>query len=374
MADKKEARHAYLEVKDKLLDSIWQENLEVGDKLPTITEIAKKYSVCRETAIRSVSELVEQGILYSKRRTGITVRALPPRKDVKRKTILSIFTRGPLSLPQQLQMAISESLPGWCIFQTQISSAESNNYADDFLDSFINNHKYEVYLLVSVNPKVKAYFQRKKLPCILIGELEEGIDLPNVAHDEYERSYQATRYLLQQGYPEIVFIQYKRKRPGDERRAAAIIAAINENQTDTEVQKPAILSIDSTNKPEGEKIIARFLSEAQFPIGVISCSDYVTCWLLQKAHKMGIDIPSQLGIITNGFTDLPTHSYPMVTSMKPDSARIGFEVVKMLLRITSGYDSGPLHVVIPYEPPYVVPRQTTMNVTESEKNLISLKM
>jgi len=359
-------KHAYLEIKDRLLDTIRQENLVVGDKLPTITEIADRYSVCRATAIRAVKALANDGVVSSRRRVGITVNALPPRKNVKHKSILTIVTRD-WHLQQQISDAILECLPGWSIFQTHIGGSISNNYSEDFLDDFISKHQYEAYLLWSVNKEIKSYFQKRKLPCIVIGDLENGIDLPNITFDEYERYYQATRYLLQQGYPDIVFIQFERKRPGDYLHEAGVRAALSENLVRDGICKPLVLSLDSNNEKEGKKILQRFLSETQFPVGVVSSWDNMTCWLLQIAHEMGVDIPRQLGIITTGVTDLPVHTVPQVTSLRWDKTRSGFEIGKMLIRMARGYDLTPRHVLIPYEPPYVITRQTTKEVIDKGK-------
>ena len=352
-------KHIYLQVKDRLRDEILDRNLKVGDKLPTISEIATRYKVGRDTAIKAIGELVREGVLESRRRAGITVRSIPLRQNAKRKSILAIVGRGPLFISDAMRDAIWESLPGWRLFQTRINSAESNGYCEKALYEFIGNNQYEAYLLSSVNPKLKQYFYKKNLPCMVVGGLEDGIDLPNMAFDEYERYYQATRYLLRQGYPNIAFIQRKEKNPGDYQREVAVCAAYSEASPNKGIRKPVVLSIDELEKAEGEKILEEFLSGAQFPFGVVSGSDYVSCWLLQTALRMGVSVPGRLGIITSGTTDMPSHTHPQLTSLRPDQTRLGFAMGRMLMQITSGYSPEPRHVCLPYESPYVVQRQTT---------------
>ena len=352
-------KHIYLQVKERLWKEILDRNLEVGDKLPTISEIAARYNVGRDTAIKAVKELVQEGIVESRRRAGITVRNVPQRQHVKRKSILAIVRGGPLFISDDMRDAIWESLPGWRLFQTRINGAESKGYSNKTLDDFISHNQYEVYLLISVNPKLKEYFYKKNLPCIVVGGLEEDIDLPNVAFDEYERYYQATRHLLQQGYPNIAFIQRKVKSPGDYQREVAVCAAYSETSPNKGIKKPLVLSISELEKAEGENILEEFISDAQFPLGVVSGSDYVSCWLLQTASRMGVSIPDQLGIITSGITNMPTNTHPQLTSLRPDHTKIGFAMGKMLMQITGEYSPEPRHVCLPYEPPYVIQRETT---------------
>lgn len=357
------SKHAFAEVRDRLRADIRRRNMSVGDRMPTVSQLAKEYNVSRNTVIRAVTELVNEGVLESRRRVGITVRSISFRIGVKKKSLLAISKYGPVHVSKKMSDAIIESLPGWRMFHTEISGAESNDYCEEFLDEFINNNQYEVYLLNSVNSKLKRYFQKRQLPCVVVGDLSEGIDLPNVAFDEYERYYQATSYLLQKGYPNIAFIQFARKNPGDYRRETAVCAAYSEAQCHDEIKKPVLLDVDDSDRQKAELVLDNFIREALFPVGVVSGSDTATCWLLQKAHDIGIEIPGQLGIVTSGITDLPTHTYPQITSLKPDQTRLGFAVGGMLTRILAGYGPEPRHLIIPYHPPYIIERQTTEEPT-----------
>ena len=92
------SQHAFAEVRDRLRDDIRRRNMSVGDRMPTISQIAKKYDVSRNTAIRAVTELVNEGVLESRRRVGITVRSVSASAayGVKTKSILAIARHGPL--------------------------------------------------------------------------------------------------------------------------------------------------------------------------------------------------------------------------------------------------------------------------------------
>lgn len=361
------SKHAFAEVRDRLRDDIRRRNMRVGDRMPTVSQIAKEYNVSRNTAIRAVTELVKEGVLESRRKVGITVRSISPFSGpgVKQKSILSIARYGPLFVSKTVSKAITEILPGWRIFHTEIGGAESGDYSDRFLDDFIDNNRYEAYLLFSVHHKLKQYFQKRQLPCVVIGGEEQGIDLPNVYTDEYVRYFEAVRFLLQKGYPHIAFIQFDKRRLGDIQREAAVCAAYSESNNGDEIVKPLVLSIDETDKAGTEELFCRFLRETEFPIGVVSCSDHAACWLLQKAQEVGIAIPEQLGIVTSGVSDLPEHTCPQITSLGKYHTQLGFAVGKMLWQIIGGYGPEPRHVLLPEGPPYIHERQTTTEVAMS---------
>ena len=350
--------YAYIEIKQRLIKHICDSGYQVGRKLPTITTLAEEYNVSRDTAIRAVRELVREGILESRRGVGITVRKIPERGNVKRESVLAIFRNSPF-LIDAFHDAFYQALPGWQVFQTSLNDITSDNYCDSFLDAFIQKNPYEVYLLFSVHEKLKRYCERKNLPCVVIGEVEKDLHLPNVCFDEYARYYQAARYLLDKGYDNLAFLQFLRKSPGDFQRTAAICEAYSESRIDDDLRRPLIVDVDELDQKSTEAALSEMLSRAEFPLGVVSGTDTGACWLLQQAHAMGVSIPDDLGIVSSGTSDLPTHVYPQITCLRPDQTKLGFAVARMIRQIVSGYDFDSRHVRIPFTAPYVIERQTT---------------
>ena len=349
---------AYLDLERRLRDEIIHREFDIGDKLPTVLEMAERYGVGKDTVIRSVKALVKEGVLESRRGVGITIKELPQRLDVKQKSILSIYKLPGDSAPG-ITRAITEAMPGWQFFETCLDGEKSDNYSDAFLDEFFRAHAYEGYLLCSVPKQVKEYAQRKRLSALVVGELEEDVNLPNICNDERQKFYQGAKFLLENGYSKIAFIQIVEKAPGDFDREIGVMEAYSESNQNKEIMKPRVVEIDGSD-PEGSKEIFReFLSSTDFPTGVVSTFDLATCWLLQLALEMGIAIPEQLGIITDGTSDLPTITHPQITSLRSNDIKLGFGISKMLTSLIRGYELDNPHTRIPFEPPYVLCRQTT---------------
>jgi GntR family transcriptional regulator len=64
---------AYLIVKDSLIDFINEEQLSIGDKLPTEKELCNMFRVSRVTLREAMRWLQENGFIYSKRGSGTYV-------------------------------------------------------------------------------------------------------------------------------------------------------------------------------------------------------------------------------------------------------------------------------------------------------------
>ena len=71
----------YVQIEREILGEINQGQLQSGDRLPSETDIAQKYSVSRITARRVLEDLVKQGVAYSQQGRGTFV-AMPRIREI----------------------------------------------------------------------------------------------------------------------------------------------------------------------------------------------------------------------------------------------------------------------------------------------------
>ena len=78
----------YLQLKELLLKEIESGHYKSGDKIPTEFELCDKYNISRPTVRQAVNELVQDGYLVRKRRSGTFVS---PKIFMKNATIFRTF-------------------------------------------------------------------------------------------------------------------------------------------------------------------------------------------------------------------------------------------------------------------------------------------
>ena len=66
-------------IAEMLLDDIGQKKFKAGEKLPTELMLSKRLGVNRHTVRRALQKLAEKGIVWSKRGSGVSLKA-PPRE------------------------------------------------------------------------------------------------------------------------------------------------------------------------------------------------------------------------------------------------------------------------------------------------------
>lgn len=67
----------YKQIKNKIIQDIRNQVYKPGSKIPTQEAFAEKYGVSRVTVRQAIVELVQSGVLYTKRGKGTFVRPLP---------------------------------------------------------------------------------------------------------------------------------------------------------------------------------------------------------------------------------------------------------------------------------------------------------
>ncbi len=76
----------FIQIKERIKDDILAGVYEAGELIISTTQIAKLFSVNPTTAVRSVSLLQEEGIVYKKRGIGMCVTEQAKEKILKERT------------------------------------------------------------------------------------------------------------------------------------------------------------------------------------------------------------------------------------------------------------------------------------------------
>lgn len=76
----------FIQIKEKLKDDILSGVYEVDELIISTNQIAKLFSVNPATAVKSVSMLQDEGIVYKKRGIGMCVEAHAKEKILKERT------------------------------------------------------------------------------------------------------------------------------------------------------------------------------------------------------------------------------------------------------------------------------------------------
>ncbi len=188
-----------------------------GDRFLTVREVVGEYGVSFVTAQRALARLAQERLVVSQRGRGtIVVRAQTAgtrrrSRAVQNRTrrILVLWpTHRPVapSLNQNISSILDglrTALPGSSIGIEFPDELLLETERDSYLSDLLDDGGYAGFCLLTAPVEVKRFFQRQRRPVVVLGHVEDGIELSYVSSDEEAAHYELTRRLLAQGHQRI---------------------------------------------------------------------------------------------------------------------------------------------------------------------------
>ncbi|MDR2095423.1 MAG: HTH domain-containing protein [Treponema sp.] len=204
---------------------------QMGDKYLSIRQMAEKYQVSIQTAQRGVKKLEEYGYITVKRKAGITIDSLRPRKKLEGYRIAVISARTDKRFNDALFKGIQETAneKGVSARFEPIPDIDTNSLGfGDYLLSLDADGIIALYFNNSALPFYHVMREGRDIVADII--LDELPSLPVVQTDNFRHAQEAGRIFVEQGYRRFLAVgYYPRKR---NRRFEGMWEAVKDNCDD----------------------------------------------------------------------------------------------------------------------------------------------
>ena len=209
----------YLQLTDIIEKKIINKEIVIGEKLPPQEDLRKMFHVSRGTMGDAIAKLVQKGYLATRSNYGTFVISSEPNRAMDFKTrnevgvIICVRKGNTNAFFNPLEPRLSE-------FFTRIEKTlrEKGKYlvyitTDDTPNLFISEKEKDlagIILMGSITRGIMNSIKKTQLPSVMIGDLqekqitEEVIDV--IAEDDFQCHYIATKYLIESGRKNIVFL------------------------------------------------------------------------------------------------------------------------------------------------------------------------
>lgn len=316
--------------------------LPLGEKLPTIREMARQYKASAPTISKAIELLTVDGWLVKQQGSGIYIAALPQAKDEEKKhcKIGCIISNFRLALAHHVLEGVNYvARHRNCVLEVGTSDGKVDQERDQV--QAMRDHGVEGVVLycTRVTPSdSKEHFltnEFRDYPIVVVDLYEREMRRPHVIIDNYNAAREMTRYLLAQGRERTAFLRFKGKcRPLDDREAGYRQALKEANLADM----TCVLEFDwmPTGMSKVDSLIETLLKMEPYPNGIIMPTDSFVPGAIAYLRQQGFSVPKD--IILTGFDNLsgdyPEDHWPTTS---PDFVRMGERAAEMLLeRIESG--------------------------------------
>lgn len=315
------------QIADTIRAQIEGGKLPPGTPLPSETELAQQYGVCRVTAHRAMFELQRLGLVVRKRKRGTYVAEPPSSKPVFIAAVFPFMH----DYPQvEYLRGIRSALPDH--YNLLLCETHNDPHREAQYLRRMQNEADGILCYPTCDPKSTAVLQRvldSGKPVVCVDRHPAGVRCDVVMTDNYHSSLVGLRYLTSKGYRLIAHFT----------EDALYVSSIRERyeaylQAMREVGNEEVQSL-VRSFPFHESIkldhLVQVVHDALFtllhqpqPITAVFClHDYYMAAVLEACDRMGIAVPEQIEVLS--FADAP----PLMTRVTRSVHRLVQQVYEM---------------------------------------------
>lgn len=188
-------------------------------------------------------------------------------------------------------------------------------------------------------------------PAVAVSSAQPDEQVSSVGIDDFKAAYEMTRHLLSLGHHRLGFVMGDPNQKSSEKRLAGFHAAMHD--AGLVIEEEEVLAPGMFTYRSGLDAAEFLLSQKQRPTAIFASNDDMAAATVAIAHRMGLDVPSDLTVV--GFDDAPlaTTIWPELTTVRQPIMDMAAHAVDLLVRQLrarrAGEAPGCEHVLMDFE-------------------------
>jgi LacI family transcriptional regulator len=244
----------------------------------------------------------------------------------------------------------------WSIFFQDL------NLCDD-TPEWLKNWQGEGIISRLENHDVVSVIHRLKVPAVYLRHVSLGAKMPRILTDNTAVSRFGFEHLKERGFRHFAFCGFNGADYSDERRDSFmefVRQAGFRCHVYTDGQQPVKAD---TSQYEGLGLkdggqVAEWIKQLPKPVGVMACNDMRGQQVLDACRAIGVASPEEVAVIGADNDEVICNLCdPSLSSVVPDTERIGYEAAVLLAQMMAGKKTPPPETFV--EPSGIVTRRST---------------
>lgn len=333
----------YEKVKESLKNSIESGKYASGDKLPTETELMKKYGVSRYTIRRAAGELEAEHYIYRIQGGGMYIDnwRQKQRKAVNTKMIGVIITHlADYIFPRiisGIDRVLAENGYSLILSNTHNDLRQEKNAIKRMLASQVDGLIIEPSQSALPNRDLHVYqdIVAANIPTLFINAHFASLNFPYLEVNDEQVEEEMVNHLISLGHHRILGIFQVDDRQGTHRLQGFLNAYL---------QHPAI-SYLSTNimyhasqdmTPVFNKVAALLQNNKERPTAIVCYNDELALQIMNIIRSLDLKIPQDISL--TGFDDYVMGHYlsPRLATIAHPKEKMGIDAAKMIIKMING--------------------------------------
>ena len=206
-------------------------------------------------------------------------------------------------------------------------------------------------------PGIAEIFEEKKIRYVFLDRVVSKEDIPSVVSDDEEGAYQGTKYLLDLGHRQILYIGGETRLSTERNRLKGFTRALADHDIILNTQ---LVRECSFHYEEGYEETLGILKEGYPFTAIFAASDLIAFGAKAAVEKHGMSVPEDISLI--GYGDIPSSKFVSLTTVSNPAYEMGKSAFRLLLDYVENRLETPKQIVLR---PSVVFRSTCIRKRSS---------
>ena len=323
-----------------------------GDRFMTVREVARRCEASARTAYLGMRELAERKLLEFRHGSGTFVG--PAAGHLKRgiRTVQLVIgpvgsLRGERLLVEGELEGLINGLSGASVHVICLPQKDTEAFLRDLVRRNESDPSVMGVVLIRVARAVRLFFSERKLPAVVIGHCEAGVELPQVDIDQRRLGREVARAMLDRAYRPLGLFMRERWYPGDDLLLAGIQEVLSQRSVPADHLYVHSLPAETILE---KGLIRKLLSGPAHPRALICRTESAALASLAVTEELGLNVPADVAVVSVASTDFSIgRATPAVSGILCKGWELGNGAADLLQRFIDGEPAERLRVEIPTE-------------------------
>ena len=341
-----------------ILEQIEKGDIDVGDQLPTESQMVQQYGMSRATVREGIALLVQEGILARRRGAGTFVQSIKPRSDNKLLAAIVACQPGGWDnfgqVVHEIEARVHEQGYSLIVCNHESSREKTQAHLQRIIEQRVGGVIFSPIQLpgfTDFNLQVVQTLEDKGIPFVLIASPISGESLCRysfVSSNGFAATREIVRHLAGLGHRRIAYIRGLPEVFSADQRFSGFCEEMkrqNLDMPDGYIRQIEVGPVED----QGRREVRELLAQSPSPSAVVCIHDSVARNVIEEAQSMGLSVPADLAVV--GFDDLyfAAELNPPLTTVRtplPDEAAMD---VAILFKKINGTLTGERQEFLPCE-------------------------
>jgi DNA-binding LacI/PurR family transcriptional regulator len=323
--------------------------LAIGAQVGSHHELSKKHGISIITVKKALSDLIQEGFLYSRVGKGTFVARKSRQMNIANHQTIALVLRDLRNPFFSLVAHSIEKEANDLDYHVLLSSSGGEASKEDIQIKHFLNIGAQGLIIASLTQQYRASAAVRKIhlsrfPYLMVSYIHDE-DIRHVGVDHELGGFMAGMHLVELGYTHIGYISGGKNNLLSEVRQRGLEKALKEGGLNFELNSKLDIDIKKDRFNAGYEAGVKFLRLTKRPEAFFAYSDLVALGFIRAIHEAGFRVPFDVAVV--GFDDIELAQYSAVplTTIRQPTEEIGKKAVETLTDLINGKEV-PLRISI----------------------------